>query len=173
MLDVLKMATPNTTNITLISSDGVEITVERGIVECSILIKDMLSDLGDPDEPIPIPDTKESVLRKVLEWCAHHQNDPAPTAPTAPTTEGRTRITDIGEWDQIFMEQLDSDMLYHIIIAANFLDIKLLLEIGCKTVADMIKGKSPEEIRRVWDLQKDFTPEEEAQIRRENEWAED
>ena len=156
------MATPNT-NITLISSDGIEITVEQGVAKCSNLIKDMLSDLGEPDEPIPIPDTKESVLRKVLEWCAHHQNDPAPT------TEGRTRITNIGEWDQKFMEQLDSDMLYHIIIAANFLDIKLLLEIGSKTVADMIKGKSPEEIRQIWDLQKDFTPEEEA----ENEWAED
>ena len=34
----------------------------------------------------------------------------------------------------------------------------------------MIKGKSPEEIRQIWDLQNDFTPEEEAQIRR---WAED
>lgn len=44
----------------------------------------------------------------------------------------------------------------------------------------MIKGKQPEEIRKLFNIHNDFTPEEEAQIRRENvraaltqEWAED
>lgn len=37
----------------------------------------------------------------------------------------------------------------------------------------MIKGKSPEEIRQTFNIVNDFTPEEEAQIRRENEWVED
>ena len=46
-------------------------------------------------------------------------------------------------------------------------------DVGCKTVANMIKGKSPEEIRKTFNIQNDFTPEEEDQIRRENEWAED
>lgn len=57
--------------------------------------------------------------------------------------------------------------------AANYLDIKALLDVGCKTVANMIKGKSPEEIRKTFNITNDFTPEEEEQIRRENEWAED
>lgn len=37
----------------------------------------------------------------------------------------------------------------------------------------MIKGKSPEEIRKTFNITNDFTPEEEDQIRRENEWAEE
>jgi hypothetical protein len=37
----------------------------------------------------------------------------------------------------------------------------------------MIKGKSPHEIRKTFNITNDFTPEEEEQIRRENEWAED
>lgn len=57
--------------------------------------------------------------------------------------------------------------------ASNYLDIKPLLDVGCKTVANMIKGKSPEEIRKTFNITNDFTPEEEDQIRRENEWAED
>ena len=60
-----------------------------------------------------------------------------------------------------------------ILQAANYLDIKALLDVGCKTVANMIKGKSPEEIRKTFNIQNDFTPEEEDQIRRENEWAEE
>jgi len=37
----------------------------------------------------------------------------------------------------------------------------------------MIKGKTPEEIRKLFNIVNDFTPEEEAQIKKENEWAED
>lgn len=92
-----------------------------------------------------------------------------------PPEDGVDRIRktdDISEWDQKFL-QVDQEMLFEIILTANYLDIKPLLEVGCKTVANMIKGKTPEEIRKTFNIQNDFTPEEEAQIRRENEWAED
>ena len=41
-------------------------------------------------------------------------------------------------------------------------------DVGCKTVANMIKGKTPEEIRKLFNIVNDFTPEEEAQIKKEN-----
>ena len=46
-----------------------------------------------------------------------------------------------------------------------------VLEEGCKHVAAMIKGKSPEEIRQAFNIKNDFTPEEEEAIRQENHWA--
>jgi len=158
--------------ITLVSNDGVPLHVDRKVAERSMLIKNMMDDLGDSvaETEVPIPNVNESVLRKVLEWCEHHKSDPQPAADD--DSDSRKKTTDIEEWDQKFM-QVDQEMLFEIILASNYLDIKPLLDVGCKTVANMIKGKSPEEIRRTFNITNDFTPEEEDQIRRENEWAED
>ena len=41
------------------------------------------------------------------------------------------------------------------------LEIQSLIDTGCEVVANMIKGKSPEEIRRTFNIRNDFTPEEE------------
>jgi len=161
----------STESIRLTTSDGVEMSVERQVAERSILIKNLLEDLGgDQTESIPIPNVAEPVMKKVVEWCDHHKKDPPTTADD--DSDSRKKSTDIDEWDQKFM-QVDQEMLFEIILAANYLDIKALLDVGCKTVANMIKGKSPDEIRKTFNIQNDFTPEEEDQIRRENEWAED
>ncbi|OCK81765.1 E3 ubiquitin ligase SCF complex, Skp subunit [Lepidopterella palustris CBS 459.81] len=157
--------------IMLTTSDNIDIKVEREVAERSILIKNLLEDLGsEGDEPIPIPNVNEAVMKKVLEWCEQHRKDPPATQDD--DSDSRKKSTDIDEWDQKFM-QVDQEMLFEIILAANYLDIKALLDVGCKTVANMIKGKSPDEIRKTFNIQNDFTPEEEDQIRRENEWAED
>jgi len=162
----------STTKLTLVSNDGVSIEADRVVAERSMLIKNMLEDLGDEvaATPVPIPNVNEQVLKKVLEWCEHHKNDPVTTQDD--DSDSRKKTTDIEEWDQKFM-QVDQEMLFEIILASNYLDIKPLLDVGCKTVANMIKGKSPEEIRKTFNITNDFTPEEEEQIRRENEWAED
>jgi hypothetical protein len=39
-------------------------------------------------------------------------------------------------------------------IFSNYLDIPSLLDLGCKTVANMIKGKTPEEIRSTFGIGK-------------------
>lgn len=156
--------------VLLTTSDNEHFTVDRDVAERSVLIKQMIEDIGETDQPIPLPNVSSSVLTKVLEYCSHHRHDPP--VPADDTDEMRRRATDISEWDAKFI-QVDQEMLFEIILAANYLDIKSLLDIGCKTVANMIKGKQPEEIRKLFNIQNDFTPEEEAQIRRENEWAED
>ena len=58
-------------------------------------------------------------------------------------------------------------------MAANFMDIKSLLELACAKVASMIKGKTIPDIRKFFNIENDFTPEEEAQIMDENRWAEE
>ncbi|KAI9139379.1 SCF ubiquitin ligase complex subunit Skp1 [Paraphysoderma sedebokerense] len=156
------------------SSDGENFNVEKQVAERSVLLKNMLEDVGDDDNdssPIPVPNVTGRVLRKVIEYCTHHKNDPMPTAEDENSDE-KKRSDDIEDWDADFIN-VEQELLFEIILAANYLDIKPLLDLGCKTVANMIKGKTPEEIRKTFNIVCDFTPEEEAQIRKENEWAED
>ena len=40
------------------------------------------------------------------------------------------------------------------------MDIKNLLELASAKVASIIKGKNTEEIRKIFNIQNDFTPEE-------------
>ncbi|CAL5436522.1 unnamed protein product [Camellia sinensis] len=52
--------------------------------------------------------------------------------------------------------------------AANYLNIKSLLDLTCQTVVDMIKGKTPDEIRKTFNIKNDFSADEEEEVRREN-----
>ncbi|KAL7751910.1 hypothetical protein RI367_002432 [Sorochytrium milnesiophthora] len=177
--------------VVLTSSDGVAFTVDRAIAERSVLLKNMLDDIGAGNDdgaegaadeaaenqtPIPIPNVLSRVLKKVIDYCEHHKADPLPTAEEPDgynlDDRARNRSDDIEEWDAEFIN-VEQELLFEIILAANYLDIKPLLDLGCKTVANMIKGKTPEEIRKTFNIDNDFTPEEEEQIRKENEWAED
>jgi S-phase kinase-associated protein 1 len=152
--------------VKLASSEGTEYTVDRDIAEQSVLLKNMLEDVGESENAIPLPNVTGPILQRVIEWCTHHRNDPAPTQDD--DTKQQKTSDDIEEWDAEFVK-VDQGTLFELILAANYMDIKPLLDLTCKTVANMIKGKTPEEIRKTFNIVNDFTPEEEEQVRRENE----
>ena len=158
--------------VILVSSDDEKFPVEPAVAEKSLLIKKMIEDLNpdglEEDFEIPTPNVRSTVLAKVLEWCTHHKNT---VFPEEEDDDARKSVP-IDEWDKNFLK-VDQEMIYEILLAANYLNIRPLLESGCKVVAEMIVGKSPEELRKAFNIVNDFTPEEEAAIRRENEWAED
>eukprot|EP00128_Syssomonas_multiformis_P016420 Colp12_sorted_trinity150504_noHs@21362 len=68
----------------------------------------------------------------------------------------------------------DQEIVFEALSLASSLSLNEPI-IGTLTcwVALQIKGRTPEEIRARFNITNDFTPEEEEQVRRENEWAED
>lgn len=68
----------------------------------------------------------------------------------------------MGEFDSKFIDIDDLEVVFDIIMAANYLDIKSLLDLSCAKIATLIRGKTPEEIRKTFNIVNDFTPEEEA-----------
>ncbi|MCL7025269.1 hypothetical protein MKW94_004667 [Papaver nudicaule] len=147
--------------ITLKSSDGESFEVDEAVALESQTIKHMIED-DCADNGIPLPNFTSKILAKVIEFCKKHIESP----------KGDDRSTDdeLKSWDAEFVK-VDQATLFDLILAANYLNIKSLLDLTCQTVADMIKGKSPEEIRKTFNIKNDFTPEEEEEVRRENQWA--
>eukprot|EP01047_Picozoa_sp_COSAG01_P024864 COSAG01_NODE_1551_length_9933_cov_19.737848_9_plen_250_part_00 len=134
----------------------------------------------ESDTAIPLPNVESPILSKVIEYCTWHVK----------AEQDRTAEDTRNEWNSKFVD-VDQGTLFHLILvrtsprvlrrlyersappslhlnarqAANYLNIKSLLDLTCKTVADMIKGKTPEEIRAHFNIQNDFTPEEEEEVR--------
>ncbi|PIA55345.1 hypothetical protein AQUCO_00800237v1 [Aquilegia coerulea] len=145
--------------VTLNSSDGESFDVEEVVITQSQTIKHMIED-DCADNGIPLPNVTAKILAKVIEYCKKHVE-----------VEGQsTEEEGLKTWDADFV-RVDQATLFDLILAANYLNIKSLLELTCQTVADMIKGKTPEEIRKTFNIKNDFTPEEEEEVRRENQWA--
>jgi len=155
--------------VKLLCSDGETVVVDLDIAEKSILIKGMIDDAG-PDEEIPLPNVKKAILDKVIEYCMHLRNNSPPDIEKPLRSSNISDVT--SEWYANFIN-LDQDMLFEMILAANYLDVKSLLELSCAKIASLIKNKSVQEIRKFFMIENDFTPEEESQIMEENKWAEE
>lgn len=66
-----------------------------------------------------------------------------------------------------------SDLTIDILLAANKLIIKDLSTVASKAIANLIRGKSTEEMRQTFNIRNDFSTAEEEQVRKENEWCEE
>ncbi|TMW67378.1 hypothetical protein Poli38472_012494 [Pythium oligandrum] len=158
--------------VNLVSQEGEKFEVAAEVAAVSQLVKTLTSEEdGDDVADVPLPNVKAAVLAKVVEFCQHHHNEPMKEI------EKPLRTNDIrdavSKWDADFVEALEQEMLFELILAANYMDIKSLLDLTCAKVATLIKGKTPEEIRATFGITQEFTPEEEQMIREENKWCED
>ena len=90
------------------------------------------------DEDIPLPNVKSAVLKKIIEYCKHAKESP-PTEIEKPLKSANMQDVVADKWYATFIE-VDQEVLFELILAANYLDIKPLLELGCASVAAMMKG---------------------------------
>jgi S-phase kinase-associated protein 1 len=143
--------------ITLTSSDGQRIPIDQKSSERSNLLKSLAADFND-DTDIPMPDIRGDVLKKVVEYLVHYkESEPKEIIKPLPSNN-LLDVTD--EWDVTFINSVDLDTHFDIINAANYMDIKPLLDLSCAKIASLMKGKSAEEIRTMFSIECDLTEEE-------------
>ena len=160
-------------------------TIDLNVAKMSVTISEMIANtcgksVGQQikedlkDKPIELKNISANILDKIIEYMNYHYDDPVEERDSDEEDYNDfKRSDDICDWDRRFMKDMDRDTLFELILAANYLNIKGLLELGCKTAANQIKGKSAEEVRQMWGIECDLSPEEEEKLKKENAWAED
>ena len=151
--------------LVLVSQEGKEYQVEKGVAQLNQTIKNLTEDVSS-STPIPLVDIPGKVLEKIIEHSKYHYEHPKP----------KEKVEDVSkiefcEWDLEFIK-LENELLFGIVLAANYLENQDLLDLACSTLANMIKGKPVEEIRKTFNIKNDFTPEEEAELEKENDFCE-
>ena len=149
------------TNITLKSNDGqVSVSVDRAIAEKSKVIREMLefTEEGGDETISDIPNLQVSgdILKKVVDYITYHKDD---------SIQAEDKKEESGpkkgcKWDEDFLK-VERPVLFELILAANYLEIKGLLDITCFAVAEMIKGKTAEQIRAEFNIVNDLNEETE------------
>ncbi|GKA62348.1 SKP1-like protein 1B, partial [Tanacetum coccineum] len=135
-------------------SDGELLQAEEMVALQSETIKHMIE--GDCANPtIPLPNVTSKILTKVIEYCKKHVE--------APNSEDKVAEEELKSFDAEFVK-VDQGTLFDLILADKTSLTSRPIGIECQTVADMIKGKTPEEIRKTFNIKNDLTPKEEEGI---------
>lgn len=126
-------------------------------------------DGNNPSMPdIPLPNVSADVLGKVIEYCRYYQEDEMRTIQTPLKSNKLEEL--VQEWYADFVK-VDKNLLFDLVAAANFMDIKPLLDLTCLAVSILIKGKSAVELRQMFNISNEFSAEEKAQMARDNNRA--
>ena len=140
------------------SSDGKVIELSTKAASKSKLLSGVIQDYPE-DSEFPLNKINGATLEKVKEYLVHYQ-DSEPRQIEKPLPKDFKDCVD--EWDYKFIGD-DNTQILAIIFAANFMDIKPLLELAAAKVATLIRGTTTESIRKDFEI-KDFSKEEEKQM---------
>ncbi|EDW40064.1 GL18094 [Drosophila persimilis] len=143
--------------IKLQSSNGEDFDVDVRFLKCSGIMKGLLED-GDKEdkkkEPLVLPNVNSDILRLVLIWAEYHKDDPEP--PEDEAANGRS-TDDIIPWDIEFLK-MEQRLVIELMMAADYMDIKGLLQLIAKHLANMIEGKTPQQIRQIFHIPRSEIP---------------
>ena len=148
----------DSTNLVLVSSDNQKIEIDSESAQKSHLLKGLMTDFNSSQEPIPIPDIKADILNKVVEYLTYYKGKNPKDIPKPMPSANLSEIID--EWDVKFINGIELDSVFDLINAANYMDIPSLLDLSCAKIASLLKGKTAQEIRTMFNIECDLTEEE-------------
>ena len=148
----------NTDNcfINLVSSESCMIPIGIKAAKKSNFINNFINDY--PNENIVFNTINYSTLKKAAEFLEHYKDsEPREIRYPLPKKEFKDCVD---MWDYEYINISNEDVL-ELMLAANFMDIKPLLELTCAKIASVIKGKSTKEIQDLLNIESDNIDDEE------------
>jgi len=161
------MASDDEKKVRLRSKDGQVFEVrEKAIGAFSVTITGMIGEgCADDDGVVELPNVSAATLSRVLEYVERHFDFDDSHSSFIPSDDDP-----LARFDEELVS-VDNDTLFDLLEAANFLNIVKLLDLTCKAVAEQMRGKTTDEIRKKFHIVNDYTKEEEEDVRMENSWA--
>lgn len=151
-------------NIKLISKEKTEHVVSKKAAMLSKLIKTTLE--GDAlTEEIVMFHIEGQILDKIITYMNYHVDVPCRKISKPLQSNDMSDLVD--RFDANFVD-VDQETMFKLLLAANYMDVKPLLYLVCAKTATLLKDKTPDQIRKTFNIRGDYTPEEEEQVRREH-----
>lgn len=127
--------------------DGQKFEVPLSIAKISSFVSDSLEPEDDGDDPpatveLPVPNVTAEVLEKVVAFMKKYHEEPMKPIQTPLRSNSLSDL--VQEWYSEFVK-VPRNLLFDMVAAANFMDIKPLLDLTCLATSILIKGK-----RYVW-----------------------
>lgn len=148
-------------------NEGIRVT--QDIVDASGTLRNMVEDFGGIaaiTAGIPLANVSHRALAYAVVYVRSALDNPPPA-----TVAGCKREPLTG-WERAFFK-VPVDQLYEILLTGNYLDIPMLIEATAVAIANVIKGRTPAELQTLLGIRKDFTPDEDVQLRLYNKWSGD
>ena len=119
-----------------------------------------------------MPEVRKVVLDIIIEYLKHAKtNEPPKIEKPLISTNMRDATTEF--YANLVDNIAEEEVLNELLFAANYLDIKPLLDLACAKIGTKIKNMTIPEMRKLFNIENDFTPEEEKQAIEENKWADE
>ncbi|KAF5477318.1 hypothetical protein F2P56_003967 [Juglans regia] len=164
----------STETIELITEDGGVFDVDKPVAMEFLILKSFYEDEDRVFDKtsIRLPNVKQLELSKVIEYCTRALEFGAKSAAAAGDKDAERMVRQEREgFEAEFVDKLSNEMLKELILAVNFLHVKEMLDFLIRSVANRIRNRSVAYVRQFFDIENDFTPQEEDQIHQENAWA--
>mmetsp|Transcript_26119 Transcript_26119/g.62938 ORF Transcript_26119/g.62938 Transcript_26119/m.62938 type:complete len:177 (+) Transcript_26119:79-609(+) len=139
--------------VTLKSKDNQTIEVNKKYAFISQVIKTSLENDSDDTKVLPIMGVEMETLKHIVDYMNHHKGSEPPII-EKPLRNKKMSENVKDKWDAPFIDGIadkSKQNLYSLILAANYMDIKALLHLGCAKVASLIKGQPLEKIKEILD----------------------
>mmetsp|Transcript_4019 Transcript_4019/g.5947 ORF Transcript_4019/g.5947 Transcript_4019/m.5947 type:complete len:169 (+) Transcript_4019:84-590(+) len=142
----------DTGTVKFISSDGLsyEVPFNAARMAKSIIQEDTLGDLGE-DTSFQIVKVSSAILEKVINYCKHYQEEKMQDIVT-PLKGEHIGDTVKPDWYVTYCEGMEFETLFKISVAANFMDIKPLLDMCCFLIGLKARGKSTRELCNIFHI---------------------
>ena len=118
----------------------------------------------DLQTPIFVGKMSSRVLKRVIRWARYHLDD------ELVELSEEHRFTELCPRDAAFLN-VNPSKLFELLIAASYFEMQDLILTTSKAIANKIAAQTVEQIRETFEIENDFTANEERRVQEKNAWC--